>query len=527
MGVPRNRSLLVISIVLVACCSQCVDGLRILGLFPLHGKSHFSMCESLMKGLAAKGHQVDVYSHFPQKKPVPRYTDYSLDGTLPAVVNNITYDYIQRFDSPNIKFMMEELANKVCELMSTSEFQKLFQRLEKNQPYDVVIMEVFVSNCYLAWGRFLKIPMVGVMTSSLIDWYNEPLGNPLNLAVTPSSWSHLYHPMNFWERLTNAFMYNVIVMQTKYYIRCQDKYIEQYFGTGYPNSNDIIRDLDLLLVNMHHSVNGIRPFTPAIVPVAGLHIQDDDPNLPKAVQKWLDESTSGCVYMSFGSMVRIETLPKAILTGIYETFKKLAPVRVLLKIAQPQELPPGLPSNVMTQTWFSQMKVLKHKNLKAFVTHGGLGSTQESLSAGVPMIGVPLFGDQHINVRSQVRRNIATMVDIKNFDTNAFYSAVKEVLGNPIYKKNAEEVARDFFDRPMSPMDEATFWVEYIVRHGKQSLKSPVVDMPWYQAHMIDVYGFVLLVLVVACYVVKAIVRKILRLFCSSSSAPGKKKKRE
>lgn len=45
---------------------------RILGVFPLAGRSHMLMFEKLMKELAKKGHEVDVLTHFPLKKPLPR-----------------------------------------------------------------------------------------------------------------------------------------------------------------------------------------------------------------------------------------------------------------------------------------------------------------------------------------------------------------------------------------------------------------------------------------------------------------------
>jgi glucuronosyltransferase len=57
-------------------------------------------------------------------------------------------------------------------------------------------------------------------------------------------------------------------------------------------------------------------------------------------------------------MVRIETFPKLIVNAIYASFKNIAPVKVLWKIAKQNELPSGLPSNVMTQSWFSQEQVL-------------------------------------------------------------------------------------------------------------------------------------------------------------------------
>lgn len=77
---------------------------------------------------------------------------------------------------------------------------------------------------------------------------------------------------------------------------------------------------------------------------------------------------------------------------------------------------------------------VEHKNIRAFVTHGGLGSLQESLSTGVPLIGIPLFGDQRINLLSQVSRKTAVLIEIDNIDATTFLSAVQEVLNRPVYK---------------------------------------------------------------------------------------------
>ena len=57
-------------------------------------------------------------------------------------------------------------------------------------------------------------------------------------------------------------------------------------------------------------------------------------------------------------MVNIETFPRKLLDSFYITFEKIAPVRVLMKISSEENLPPGLPKNVKTSAWFSQLQVL-------------------------------------------------------------------------------------------------------------------------------------------------------------------------
>lgn len=77
------------------------------------------------------------------------------------------------------------------------------------------------------------------------------------------------------------------------------------------------------------------------------------------IKEWLDESENGCVYISFGSMVQIETFSSEILDAFYEMFQRIAPTKVLIKIAEPNLLPKKLPDNVKSSTWLPQIAVLR------------------------------------------------------------------------------------------------------------------------------------------------------------------------
>ena len=69
-------------VVITSCCVSLISSSKILALSPYIGKSHFDVFEPFVKELAARGHQVLVLTHFPQKYPVANYTDVSLVGSI-------------------------------------------------------------------------------------------------------------------------------------------------------------------------------------------------------------------------------------------------------------------------------------------------------------------------------------------------------------------------------------------------------------------------------------------------------------
>ncbi|KAF7643065.1 hypothetical protein LDENG_00245840, partial [Lucifuga dentata] len=61
------------------------------------------------------------------------------------------------------------------------------------------------------------------------------------------------------------------------------------------------------------------------------------------------------------------------------------------------------------------------------------------------------------------------------------------------YRQNMQRLSKLHRDRPMSPMDTAIFWIEYVIRHkGAAHLQSAGFSLPWYSYHSLDVAVFLM-----------------------------------
>lgn len=80
----RTATLLVVMLfgAFLSNSGNSATALNILGLFPHPAISHFHAFEPLMRGLAQAGHEVTVFSMFPQKQPLANYTDVVIPGQV-------------------------------------------------------------------------------------------------------------------------------------------------------------------------------------------------------------------------------------------------------------------------------------------------------------------------------------------------------------------------------------------------------------------------------------------------------------
>nr|CAD7426908.1 unnamed protein product [Timema monikensis] len=140
---------------------------------------------------------------------------------------------------------------------------------------------------------------------------------------------------------------------------------------------------------------------------------------------------------------------------------------------------PGKPSNVMTGKWLPQLDILSHPKIRLFISHGGLMGTLEAVYAGVPIVGIPLFADQELNIKRCVLQGFAVRLLYDDITKESLLSAIRTLLDDPRYAANAKKTSFQFRDRPQTALETAVYWVEYVIRHrGAPHLRSAGADLP-------------------------------------------------
>lgn len=91
----------------------------------------------------------------------------------------------------------------------------------------------------------------------------------------------------------------------------------------------------------------------------------------------------------------------------------------------------GKPKNVLISKWLPQDDILAHANLKAFISHCGLGSVAEAKYHGVPVIGMPIGIDQLTNADTIVAEGWAEKVNFADLKENELLATIQKVVENP------------------------------------------------------------------------------------------------
>ncbi|XP_017661397.1 PREDICTED: UDP-glucuronosyltransferase 2A2-like isoform X3 [Lepidothrix coronata] len=378
---------------------------------------------------------------------------------------------------------LENVTKTICDGVLKNE--TLLERL-KASAFDVLLADPLAPSGEL-FAEKLGIPFVYTIRFSLGNTVERLCGMlPAPPSYVPAALSSLTDRMTFWERLKNIFSYTLQDIMYHYLIwGGWDQYYSDVLGRP-TTLCETIGKAEIWLIRTYWDFEFPRPFLPNFEFVGGLHCQPAKP-LPKEMEEFVQSSGEhGIVVFSLGSMVYNLSDEKS--NVIAKALSQL-PQKVLWRYKGKK--PETLGSNTRIYDWIPQNDLLGHPSAKAFITHGGTNGLYEAIYHGIPMVGIPMFADQHDNIAHVVAKGAAVHVDFNTLKTQDLVDALNTVIYNSTYKENALKLSKIQHDQPVKPLDRAVFWIEFVMRHkGAKHLRPASHHLTWYQYHSLDVLAF-------------------------------------
>ncbi|KAF4113751.1 UDP-glucuronosyltransferase 2A1-like [Onychostoma macrolepis] len=367
--------------------------------------------------------------------------------------------------------------------------EDLLHTLQESQ-YDVLFSDPMMPFSDLM-AQKLNIPHVLSMRATfayIVERLCGQMPAPPSYVPAVALRDYLTDHMSFTERVENMLLY---IIHTTIFPLSMTFTLDRLYTEilGKPTTAcETIGKTDIVLIRTYWDFEYPRPLLPNFKFVGGLHCKPAKP-LPKEMEEFVQSSGDhGIIVFSLGSMLGNLTLERA--NTIASALGQI-PQKVVWRYHG--TTPETLAANTRLYDWIPQNDLLGHPKTKAFITHGGTNGLYEAIYHGVPIVGLPLWGDQPDNLLHMKTKGAAVVLDIDTMQSKDLVDALKIVINNPLYKESIMRLSRIHHDQPMKPLDHAVYWIEFVMRHkGAKHLRVQAHDLSWYQYHCLDVVAFLL-----------------------------------
>jgi len=422
----------------------------IFDIFPSYGHHHATF--KLAKVLKDVGHKIYYIGQYPYFKNLPsdisrRYINPYIFSFIERETNNIL---------KNIRIAFKEKQNHKKYAFYQQTIKQYDELISKIKPDLIIVDHHYIQKAVLYYKY--QIPIVSVQTT-LASEMNLPIP-PLNSTCIPKHniLSNLY-ALYLWNsylliKRIRLFIYKIIFFSENHLsdvMRLAKK-------TGYPIKKNIdykhyksfggfgLKNIPQLLLSpfdfdFPHKLNKNQ------YAVGPLLLKEDDVKIRdrrylSVLNRIKEEKKGGTIafiYCSLGTLNNLG-LKKSIkiLQYVIETGKRNPEFRIVITVGEfinPAVLLPT-PDNVFLFKSIPQKNILRFCDM--MIAHGGLNSITECVMNEVPMLIYPFYKKSDLGGNSArvVYHSIGNRGFIKKDTVDIMDSKIKDVLYNPVYRKN-------------------------------------------------------------------------------------------
>lgn len=201
----RLKTLLVFFIDLVVTCG----GANILFLSGIPSPSHHLWNRVLIRGLAAKGHNITMASVDNDQNPYPNIHYIFMEETYPTLYNS-GFDMMELAEVSAVKgvITVNDFCDLACDGILKSKGLEQIINYPDDFKFDLVLYDLTCGPCMLPLvHRFKYPPLVAVTAFSNPPFTPQLIGGQKFPATVPHYYSDYSNHMNFPQRLMNHLLY--------------------------------------------------------------------------------------------------------------------------------------------------------------------------------------------------------------------------------------------------------------------------------------------------------------------------------
>ncbi|AGA16170.1 egt protein [Thysanoplusia orichalcea nucleopolyhedrovirus] len=477
-----------------------VNAANILGVFPTPAYSHHIVYKVYIEALAEKCHNVTVV-----KPKLFTYSTKTYCGNITEIDADMSVEHYKKLVANSAMFRKRGVVSDTDTVtavnyiglieMFKNQFDNINVRnfIAANQTFNLVVVEAFADYALVFGHLYDSAPVIQIAPGYGLAENFDTIG-----AVA----RHPVHHPNIWRsdfKTTEANMMTEIRLykEFKNLTNMSNALLKQQFGPNTPTIQELRNKVQLLLLNLHPIFDNNRPVPPGVQYLGGaLHLANNPPltKLNPVIESRMNKSKNGTIYVSFGSSIDTKSFANEFFHMLINTFEKLKDYTILWKIDNEAIKPTTtLPANVITQSWFNQRGLLHHKKMVAFITQGGLQSSDEALEAKVPMVCLPMMGDQFYHAQKLQQFGVARTLNTVTVTSDQLVMAIKDVLAaSSTYKKHMADLNTiiNYDKKTFSAIDKATKLTERVIRYRHDisrqlySLKTTAANVPYSEYFM-------------------------------------------
>lgn len=174
--------------------------------------------------------------------------------------------------------MLRQWGLEACDHTLNSSAIKNVLNQGRREPFDLIIVEQFNSDCMLGIAHKLKAPVIGLSSCNIMPWHFPRIGLPYEPGFFPTTFIGGSDKMSFGKRLSNWF--TLVYMNVMYRMFVQgatNELLKRRFGDDIPDLDVLTKKVSMMFVNQHYSLSGAKHLGPNVIELGGMHIEKAQP----------------------------------------------------------------------------------------------------------------------------------------------------------------------------------------------------------------------------------------------------------